>query len=111
MVENERPLSTERFEDYIRHHKREHELIREALEAARVANEYRMEGINASRKQYEHDRTQFMRVDVANTRYGHVDERLRKVENELSSRSGSTIIWVSAIGIIFVVIQIALRFL
>jgi hypothetical protein len=111
MAENDRPLPTERFEDYLAHHRREHELIHEAQEAAKRANDYRLDGLNALRKEVERDRSEFVKIDVASARHQHIEDRLRKLEQDSAARSGATVTWVIAVGIIFTVLQIALRFI
>lgn len=105
----DRPVTTERFEDYCLAHKREHELIQSAQDAAKRMADIRLDGLNHLRREVERDRSLFVTNVEATLINKALDERLRKVETQLAAQSSSTTTWVIAIGIIFVVVQIALR--
>lgn len=116
------PLPTYRFEDYLKAHAREHELIHRAEAEAKLANDYRLAGLNELRKEVERDRSMFAHSkevvirfeSLGNTvdeRLLAMDERMRKVEKIQAERQSSTVTWIIAIGIIFTVVQIALRFI
>jgi len=110
MAEPSSSLPVQRFEDYTRHHAREHELIHAAQQEAKNANEYRMERLNELRQQVEQDRNQFVTKIGSDLQHAAIEQRLRTLENASAATSSATVTWVIAVGIIFTVIQIALRF-
>lgn len=121
---NDTPVSTQRFEDYVRAHAREHELYSETLKAAKAAVDIRLESMNELREQINAERGRYetkdasemlrLRADERNQRF---QERMNLMEQELTSmlarHEGSratTVMWIAGIGVFFTLVQIVLRF-
>jgi len=103
---NTDPVTTQRFEDYVCYHRREHELLKSAQDAAKQAGDLRLEGLNHLRREVERDRQAFMPKAEADLINRNIEERLRKVENQSSSQKAVSVVWIIAVGIIFTIVQI-----
>jgi hypothetical protein len=102
-----RPVSTERFEDYIRSHQHDHDLEREALTRARETTDARLGEMNNLRAQINLERG----VYVTRVQYDAMVERMNKIEQQQASMQSATVTWSAAIGVFFAVVMAALRFM
>lgn len=105
------PVTTERFEDYIKHHAREHELIMEGFSAQKKADDIRIDRLNELRQDVEKDRGQFQPVIAAELIRQRTEERLGSIEQQIAGMRSAQLTWMAALGIFFTLVQIALRFL
>ena len=106
-----RPVTTERFEDYVRAHAHEHELIDRALAVARDSTNFRLEGMNDLRSQITTERGQYAtRIAVETLREG-MEGRLNKIEQAQSAAASASAVWAIVLGVFFTFVQVALRFL
>lgn len=102
-----RPLSTERFEDYTRGHQEKHDLEREALTRARETIDFRLREMNELRSQINLERGTY----VTRIAFQVQEERLNKIEQAQASAQSYNLTWMAAMGVIFTIVQVGLRFL
>jgi hypothetical protein len=102
-----RPVSTERFEDYIRAHMHEHDLEREALTRARETTDARLGEMNNLRAQLNLERG----VYVTRVQYDAQLDRIGRIEQQLASVQSANVTWTAAVGLFFTVVMIGLRFM
>jgi hypothetical protein len=100
-------VSTQRFEDYIRAHEREHEMLNQAIGVAKQTTDQRLEGMNELRAQITQERAAYATsVGVEALR-----QRIDKLEQAQASQAGSSATWVIVVGVFFTILQLAMRFL
>jgi CHASE3 domain sensor protein len=104
------PVTTQRFEDFIKAHQREHELIKEAVDEARDSVNLRLEGMNELRAQIDKERGQYVIRTAYDTYKDAQEQRLNKIEKSLATMQSANTTWLIAIGIFFTIVQIVLRF-
>jgi len=118
------PVSTQRFEDYIRAHAREHELYSETLRAAKAAVDIRLESMNELREQINSERGRYETKDAADMARLRTDERGQRfqermniMEQDITAMKGrhegsrtATIMWIAGVGVFFTLVQILLKF-
>jgi hypothetical protein len=106
-----RPVSSERFDDYVASHAREHVLMNEALTRARETTDFRLEGMNELRSQINTERGQYATRAAFDTQRQTTEERLNKIEQAQASMQSANLTWMAALGVFFTIVQLALRFL
>jgi len=106
-----RAVTSERFDDYVSSHAREHALINEALTRARETTNFRLEGMNELRSQINTERGQYATRAAFDTQRQTTDDRLNKIEQSVASMQSANLTWIAALGVFFTVVQIGLRFL
>lgn len=119
-------VPVQRFNDYVAHHSREHELMEKARSEAKVSIDLRLDALNHLRRELERDRGMFVTrpsseaefrasAEKADIRHTNLEGRLRQVETKIAERNSSTATWVISVGVIMIFVQIAvamvLRFL
>jgi hypothetical protein len=104
------PVTTQRFEDFIKAHQREHELEQLALGEARTNIDQRLRGMNEIREQINKERGQYVDRDVFDAKLGIFDERFNKLEKSVTQIQSANATWLIAIGVFFTLVQIVLRF-
>src|SRR3990172_11220496 len=108
---NDKPVSTQRFEDYVSHHRREHELIAQGFAAQKRSDDFRIERLNELRQDVEKDRGQFQPVVVEDQIRQRIEDRIGHLEQAVAGMKSATATWLVAIGIFFTLVQIALKFI
>jgi hypothetical protein len=106
-----RPVTSERFDDYLKAHEQRHTLETIAVDIARQSIEFRLGEMNNLRAQINMERGQFATRMEFQTRSQAVDDRLNKIEQSLASMQSANLTWIAALGVFFTVVQIGLRFL
>ena len=95
-----------RFEDYRAFHTREHELIAEAIAAAKVADSLRMDHLNELRDEVKEDRDQF----AQNTRVDDLIRRVNELEKAQAAAASVNYYIIAAFGVAMVLVQIFFKF-
>lgn len=104
-------LQEQRFVDYVKAHRREHELMDKALEKEDENNEFRLEVLNGHAETMMRERTLYERADTAEAYRLRSDERLNTIEQAISGMRSAQFAWLTALGVFFTVVQVALRFI
>lgn len=104
-------VTTQRFEDYVRAHQREHELLTVQVDEAKKVVDLRLEAMNQLRDQIEKERGGYQpRAESTLTRE-RVEERLNKLEQAVSTEASARVTWTAAIALFFMIVTVALRFM
>jgi hypothetical protein len=73
--------------------------------------ERRLEGLNQLRKEVQSDREQFVKKETYEIKTSWYDEWCNDVSSRLTKIETRSVVWTTAIGIFFVIVQIAIYLL
>ena len=99
------------MEEYKTAHAHEHKLLSEAVERTAKMLDIRLESMNEFRSQINSERGSFLRCEVYDIQHHSLEEKVNRLEQELSSLRGRIIGIGTAIAVMLLIFQILLKFL
>ena len=85
--------------------------IDKALVIKTAELERRLELLNELRNEVVSDRTQFVRREAYDIIVDTIQKSIRGVEKRITVIETRSVVWTAAIGVIFVIVQIGMRFI
>jgi len=103
-------VTTQRFDDYVKAHAKQHELEAQAVDLAKQAIDIRLGMMNELRAQINTERGSYQSAGEAKIQMSSVELRLRALEQAQAAQAGSNVTWAAAIAAFIVIVQIALQY-
>jgi response regulator of citrate/malate metabolism len=106
-MNRQRPVTTERFEDYLKSHLREHKMLRSQIKVAAENVDRRLAEMNEMRAQINSERG----LSASRELHDALAAKVAEVETRQAEAQKATMTWILAITLFLGAIQAAVHFL